>query len=65
MSGIQYYDLTVIFLIFNVYIFVGLINRGMPTLVGEMILRYRNDRYYYSYSKEHLNTSFFVLFFGR
>ena len=33
---------------FNVYIIVGLVKRGVFTLVGE-ILRYRNDRYYYYY----------------
>ena len=33
---------------FNVYVFVGLIKRGVLTLVGEIGLwRYRNDRYYY------------------
>ena len=63
MRGKQYYDLTVIFLIFNVYIFVGLIiHGGMPTLVGEIILRYGNDRDYYSYSKDHLNASFLFCF---
>ena len=44
---IQHYDyIIVIFLGFNVYIFVNLVKRCVLTLVCE-IQHYKNDRYYY------------------
>ena len=42
------------FLGFNVYIIVDLVKCGVLTLVGE-IWCYRNDLYYYYYSKRHDN----------